>query len=77
MLESLYNDFEDISLAYFWSLLGVIIDMSLNFKKCIDKLCRMAKYMLPAMGSIRKLFTVERAKILGNAFIDSQFNYAP
>ena len=37
----------------------------------------MAKYMLPALGSIRKLFTVEKAKILGNAFIDSQFNYAP
>ena len=26
---------------------------------------------------IRKLLAIEKAKILGNAFIDNQFNYAP
>ena len=29
------------------------------------------------MRRIRKFLTIEKAKILGNAFIDSQFNYAP
>ena len=26
---------------------------------------------------MKKFLTIERTKILGNAFIDSQFNYAP
>ena len=29
------------------------------------------------MRRIRKFLTIEKAKILGNAFKDSQFNYAP
>ena len=29
------------------------------------------------MRLIRKFLTIEKAKILGNAFTDSQFNYAP
>ena len=29
------------------------------------------------MRRIRKSLTIEKAKMLGNAFIDSQFNYAP
>ena len=30
-----------------------------------------------ALRRIRKFLTIEKAKILGNAFIDRQFNYAP
>ena len=29
------------------------------------------------MRRIRKFLTIEKAKILGNAFIDNQFSYAP
>ena len=29
------------------------------------------------MRRIRKFLTIEKAEILGNVFIDSQFNYAP
>ena len=32
---------------------------------------------LHALWHIRRFLTIEKAKILGNAFIDSQFNYAP
>ena len=49
----------------------------LNFSKHIDKLCRNAQYKLHALRRIRKYLSLEKAKILGNAFIDSQFNYAP
>ena len=36
-----------------------------------------AQYKLHALRRIRKYLTLDKAKLLGNAFIDSQFNYAP
>ena len=52
-------------------------DKNLTFKKHIDNLVRKAQYKFHALQLIRKFLTIEKAKILGNAFIDSQFNYAP
>ena len=54
-----------------------MIDKNLTFKKHIDNLVRKAQYKLHALQLIRKFLTIEKAKILGNAFIDSQFNHAP
>ena len=59
------------------TLLCVTIDKNLTFKKHIDNLVRKAQYKLHALRRIIKFLTIEKAKILGNAFIDSQFNYAP
>ena len=59
------------------NLLVVVIDKNLTFKNHIDNLVRKAQYKLHALRRIRKFLTIEKAKILGNAFIDSQFNYAP
>ena len=59
------------------TLLGVMIDKNLTFKKHVDSLVCKAQYKLHALRRIRKFLTIEKAKILGNAFIDSQFNYAP
>ena len=58
-------------------LLGLTIDKELIFSKHIDKLCRNAQYKLHALRRIRKYLSLEKAKMLGNGFIDSQFNYAP
>ena len=58
-------------------LLGLTFDKDLNFSKHIDKLCRNAPYKLHALRLIRKYLSLEKAKILGNVLIDSQFNYAP
>ena len=57
-------------------LLGVVIDKSLDFKKHIDNFVRKVQHKLHALRRIRKFLNVEQAKKLGNAFIDSQFNYA-
>ena len=59
------------------TLLGVMIDKNLTFKKHIDNLVRKAQYKLHALRRIRNFLTLEKAKILDNAFINSQFNYAP
>ena len=59
------------------TLLGAIIDKSLSFKKHVDNLVRKSQYKLHALQRFGKLFKVEKATILGKAFIDSQFNYAP
>ena len=48
-------------------LLGTTTDKNLNFKKHIDNICWNANY---------KQYVFKKAKLLGNAFIDSQFNSA-
>ena len=58
-------------------LLGITIDKKLTFKQHAENLCRKVQYKLHALRRIKKFLTIEKAKILGNAFIDSQFNYAP
>ena len=58
-------------------LLGITIDKKLTFKQHIENLCRKAQYKLHALSSIKKFLTIEKARILGNAFIDSQFKYVP
>ena len=59
------------------TLLGIKIDENLTFKKHISELCRRASYKLHTLRRIRKYLTVEKAKLRANAFINSQFNYAP
>ena len=59
------------------TLLGIIIDKNVTFKTHISELCRRASYKLHSLGGIKKYLTVEKAKLLANAFINSQFNYAP
>ena len=58
-------------------LLGITIHKALNFKKHIEDLCRTAQYKLHAFWQIRKYLPLDKVKPLGNAFIDSHFNYAP
>ena len=58
-------------------LLGITIDKFLIFNEHIDNLCRVANYKVHALRRIRKYLSLEKAKPLCNAFINSQFNYAP
>ena len=53
------------------------IDKALNFSKHLNKLCGYAQDKLHALRRIRKYLRLEKAKMLDNAFIDCQFNYAP
>ena len=57
-------------------LLGLTIDKCLNFKDHIDTLCRNASYKFHAMRRIKKYLTPDKAKVLYNAFLNSQFSYA-
>ena len=58
-------------------LLGISIDKALNFKIHIENLSRTAQDKLHALSRIRKYLTLDKVKLLGNAFIDRQLNYAP
>ena len=57
-------------------LLGRAIDQKLIFKKHIENLCRRAQYKILFLPRIRKYFALDEAILLGNTFINSQFNYA-
>ena len=56
-------------------LLGLTIDNRLTSKDQIKMLCRRASYKLHALRRIRKYLTLEKSKLLYNAFINKQFNY--
>ena len=56
-------------------LLGLTIHNGLTFKDHINMLCRRANYKLHALRRIRKYLTLEKSKLLYNAFINNQFNY--
>ena len=58
-------------------LLGVTIDKHLDFKKHIENLSWNANYKLHALRHMRNKLAVEKAKLLGNVFIDSQLSSAP
>ena len=58
-------------------LLGITTDNKLVFKKHIENLCRTAQCKLHALTRIRKYLILDKAVLLGNTFINSQFNYAP
>ena len=58
-------------------LLGIATDKALSFKKHIENFCRTAQYKLHDLRRISKYLTLVKAKLLGNAFIDRQLNYAP
>ena len=58
-------------------LLGIPIDNLLTFNGHIGNLCRTANYKLHALRRIRKYLSLEKAKLLCNAFTNNQFNYAP
>ena len=58
------------------ALLSLTINNRLTFKDHVDMLCSTANYKLHALRRIRKYLTVEKTKLLYNAFINSQFNYA-
>ena len=55
---------------------GLTIDNRLTFKDHINMLCRRASYKLHTLRRTRKYLTLERSKLLYNAFINNQFNYA-
>ena len=58
-------------------LLGITIDNILTFNEHINNLCCNASYELYALRRIRKYLTQDQTKLLYNAFINSQFIYAP
>ena len=55
-------------------LLRTTNDYELNFRKHINELCRKVSYKLHSLQRIRRYYSVDKARLLANAFIDSQFN---
>ena len=58
------------------TLLGLTIYNRLTFNDHINILCGGANFKLLVLRRIRKYLTTVKAKLLDNAFINSQFNYA-
>ena len=57
-------------------LLGLTIYNRSTFKDHVDMLCSTGNYKLHELRRIKKYLTLEKAKLIYNAFINSQFNYA-
>ena len=74
---NLFLDGNEIGKSQEIVLLGITIDGKLSFKTHIENICRKAQYKLYALQRIRKYLSIDKAKKLCNAFINSQFYYAP
>ena len=58
-------------------LLGVFFDNELNFKTHVNKLCKKAGQKLHALARISNFMSLNKRKVMMNAFISSQFSYCP
>ena len=57
-------------------LLGITIEYELKSRTHINELCKKASYKLHALQKIRVYSSVDKARLLANAFIDNRFYYA-
>ena len=60
-----------------FKLLGVNIDKNLKFDEHIKDICSKARSICFAFSRIRKFLTVDKARLLYNAVILSNFSYCP
>ena len=58
-------------------LLGVTLDKNINFKSHIENICCKAYNKIRALLRARSFLTLEKAKVLADAYILSNFRYCP
>ena len=58
-------------------LLGVKIDVNLNFNNHISDLCKKAGRKISALARVEPFMSFNKRKLLMNAFFTSQFSYCP
>ena len=58
-------------------LLGVKIDVNLNFNDHISDLCKKASRKISALARVTPFMGLSKRKLLMNAFFTSQFSYCP
>ena len=58
-------------------LLGVKIDVNLNFSEHISDLCKKASRKISALARIAPFMSIEKRKVVMNAFFTTQFSYCP
>ena len=58
-------------------LLGVKIDVNLNFNEHISDLCKKASRNISALAKVAPFMSIEKRKVVMNAFFTSQFSYCP
>ena len=71
MRKIISNFADDIGESKKVVLLGITIDDLLTFNEHIDNPCRTANYKLHALRRIRKYLSLEKVKLLCNAFTNS------
>ena len=58
-------------------LLGVKIDVNLNFNEHISDLCKTVSRKISALARVAPFTSIEKRKVVMNAFFTSQFSYCP
>ena len=66
-----------IKLASSVRLLGITIDLKLNYKEHINKIVKKSYYKLYALRKLKKFLTLKKVKILACSMIEIQFAYYP
>ena len=58
-------------------LLGVKIDVNLNFNEHISDLCKKARRKISALARIAPFMSIEKRNVVMNALFTTQFSYCP
>ena len=58
-------------------LLGLKIDVNLNFNEHISDLCKKSSRKISALARVAPFMSIEKRKVVMNAFFTSQFSYCP
>ena len=58
-------------------LLGITLDKNINFERYIQNICHKVNNKTKALFRIRKFLNLEKAQVLAEAFISSNFRYCP
>ena len=57
------------------NLLGVVVDINLNFDKQVFDLCKKADRKLSVLARLSNYMSFEKRKLLLKAFVKAQFGY--
>ena len=59
------------------TLLGITIDLELNFENHLSAICNNVSRKINALGWIANYISLEKRRLVMKTFIESQFNYYP
>ena len=73
--ETFFLGYTEMNVESIVELIGVKIDKDLTFENHIDNICKKPRCKLAALKRLRPFISEEKAVLLANSYVQSQFSY--